>query len=228
MLALSRLGYAVVLLSPRLAFDATISLLRDTNCRFLFGDETVDFSTHDIEPGCEVQKFPILSRKLYDTAPSDPPALSFTNQPDDALQVAYIMHSAGSTGNYPKPIFQTHQACLANYSTGYGVRTLSTVPLYHTSGHASLFRTIFHGGTIYLPNASQPSTSMSLISMLEDVRPEVIFVVPYTLKLLAESQRGIRALKNVKLVSSAGGPCPDEIGNLLVENGVNLVSLYGA
>lgn len=83
-------------------------------------------------------------------------------------------------------------------------------------------------GTIYFFNANLPMTSDNVISTLKGNLPEVVFSVPYTLKLFAESQAGIDILKTAQVVSASGSACPDDIGNKLVANGVNLVTLFGA
>lgn len=47
------------------------------------------------------------------------------------------------------------------------------------------------------------------------------------LKLLGESEAGIRLLQSFKIVTYGGAACPDELGDRLVENGVKLVGHYG-
>jgi len=50
-------------------------------------------------------------------------------------------------------------------------------------------------------------------------KPEVVWTVPYVLKLLAEKRDGIEVLKQCKVVSCSGSRCPDELGDLLVSEG---------
>ncbi|PNP49986.1 hypothetical protein THARTR1_09317 [Trichoderma harzianum] len=57
---------------------------------------------------------------------------------------------------------------------------------------------------------------------------EIFYGVPYALKLLSETQKGISVLQELKVVMYGGSACPDDLGNLLVENGVNLIGHYGA
>lgn len=65
------------------------------------------------------------------------------------------------------------------------------------------------------------------MAALESVRPKVLFAVPYALKLLAESERTLKLLAECKAVSSSGSGCPDQLGNRLVEAGVNLFTFFG-
>ncbi|EFY94283.1 AMP-binding enzyme [Metarhizium robertsii] len=67
-----------------------------------------------------------------------------------------------------------------------------------------------------------------LIAILSQNQFEVFYSVPHALKLLSETPRKIEVLGAVKIVIYGGSACPDDLGNLLVENGVHLVSHYGA
>ena len=218
--------YTVLMLSPRLSIDAYVSLLEKCSCNLVAYAPEHSPLVERIRGTHNITAFEILSRSLYDCLESEAGDTTYYDESRVTSQVAYIMYSSGSTG-YPKPVFQTHQACIENFSRGHGLRAFSTVPLYHTNGHASFFRTLFNGGTLYLFNINLPLTSQTLILSLEKIQPEIMFGVPYVLKLLAESPKGIAALKAINVVSSAGSAIPDEIGDLLVEKGVNLVTLYG-
>lgn len=57
---------------------------------------------------------------------------------------------------------------------------------------------------------------------------EIFYGVPYALKLLSESDQGLSLLRNLKIVMYGGSAMPDELGNLLVSNGISLVGHYGA
>ncbi len=107
------------------------------------------------------------------------------------------------------------------------MRSLLTSPLFHSHGFYEVFRSIYSRKPIYLANYLLPLTRQSLLKMLEHVKPELFHCVPYVVKLLAESDAGIRALAKVDVVLFAGSSCPDDLGDLLVSRGVNLVANYG-
>ena len=71
-------------------------------------------------------------------------------------------------------------------------------------------------------NTSLPLTADHLIAVLEVLRPQAVHVVPYALGLMAEKQQGVNALTACKVVTAAGSRTPDELGNRLVREGVNL------
>ena len=226
MLALSRMGYGLLILSPRLSIEAYISLLEKTECRIVFFARTFSTLVEKIGRLRHIESHETISRPLYDHPEHESLDLEDNYHSSSNSKIAYILHSSGSTG-IPKPIFQTHQTCLATFSHGNKSRGVSALPLYHTFGHASFYRALFHRGTIYMYNANLPFTPDNLSSVLEYVQPEAMFGVPYLWKLLAESQRGIAALRDLKIVASGGSAIPDEIGNLLVQNNINLVTFFG-
>jgi hypothetical protein len=100
--------------------------------------------------------------------------------------------------------------------------------LFHSQGFYETFRSIYSGKPIYYCNYSLPLTKQNLIDMIDYVKPDLLHCVPYVLKLLAESPEGVRSLAKVALVLFGGSACPDDLGDRLVKNGVNLVANYGA
>lgn len=52
--------------------------------------------------------------------------------------------------------------------------------------------------------------------------------MPYALKLLAETEEGVRLLRRLEIVMYGGSACPDDLGDYLAGEGVNLVGHYGA
>lgn len=95
---------------------------------------------------------------------------------------------------------------------------------------ACFYRAIHSTKPISLFPSSIPLTTPNILSaLLSTPTPiEGFYVVPYVLKLLAESEEGVNLLKGMKLVTYGGAACPDELGDKLVkEHGVRLVEHYG-
>ena len=78
------------------------------------------------------------------------------------------------------------------------------------------------------PTASIPLTSANIIKLLSQVPDiEAFHGVPFAFKLLAETPEGVQVLKRLKQVMFGGSPCPDELGDFLVSEGIPLVGHYG-
>ncbi|KAJ5701277.1 hypothetical protein N7488_008825 [Penicillium malachiteum] len=227
LLGLCRLGYAVLLLSPRLPTEAAVSLLDCTECSTLVYMRDFEVVASRIQEQREVRVLRTPERDAFDSGLTT--GIDWRSEQVDGVgdRTAFIMHSSGSTG-LPKPIFQTHRACLENFENGNRSRSFLTAPLYHTFGFASVFRTITKGGLLYMYDHNLPLASNYLLEALEKLKPETFFGVPYALKLLAETQDGIDVLARCENVIVAGASCPDELGDRLVMNGVHLIVTFGA
>ncbi|KAK9454723.1 male sterility protein-domain-containing protein [Dipodascopsis uninucleata] len=108
------------------------------------------------------------------------------------------------------------------------MKSFITLPLYHNHGISSFFRAVYSGKEISFFNAKMPLTSSNLVASMSVVGPDLFYGVPYALKLLGESPEGVKCLKSCKLVLFGGSSCPQELGDRLVEAGVNLVGHYGS
>ncbi|KAL5334813.1 hypothetical protein BJX70DRAFT_391121 [Aspergillus crustosus] len=119
-----------------------------------------------------------------------------------------------TTALIPKYSFYS-QSCIANYRTSNSYRALLTLPLYHNHGLCTFFWSLFKAKPIAIYNASLPLT-------------ESFHGVPYVLKLLSEVSGGVEALAKCQQVLFGGSSCPDDLSDYLVDNGVRLISHYGA
>ena len=87
---------------------------------------------------------------------------------------------------------------------------------------------MYHRKTIFYPNPNLPFTCRGLTEAINEARPAVLSVVPYVLKLLAEEEVGVEALKSCDQVISAGSQCPDNLGDHLVSRGVMLATYFAS
>jgi thioester reductase-like protein len=225
LLGLLRLGYGVLLLSTRLAAPAYVRLMSMVSCSTLISTEAFKSVLNDIKAEKPLTCLSLLQRSDYIGVK----APSFKRQYNPAKEtdkIAVIIHSSGSTG-FPKPIHLRHAQCLATFTQNFGMRAFLASPLFHSQGFYEMFRTIYSKKPLYLCNYTIPHTRQGLTAQLQYLKPEIFNCVPYLLKLLCESEDGINELAKVKLVLYAGSGCPDDVGDLLVNKGVNLVQNYG-
>lgn len=227
MFALSRLGYTVLILSPRLPSYAYESLLDETRCNTLVISTDLNLAVDQIRQKRQLKWLSIICKNDFEMDRSTGrERLGERRKATLSENTAFIMHSSGSTG-LPKCIHLTHAACLHNFSMGYPLECFLTLPVYHMHAHSSLYRAIYQRKICFIYNASLPLTDTNLIHAIKAVRPKLLLTVPYCLKLLSESESGIEALRNCEMVSYAGSACPDELGDYLSDCGVRLVSTFG-
>ncbi|KAF2086300.1 putative NRPS-like enzyme [Saccharata proteae CBS 121410] len=231
MLALSKLGHTVLFMSTRIMHEAYASLLASTGSRHMVVDPTcskVASALQNDDPALKVVE--IAGAEIY----NQPMEETLDTQMDQALDadaeadnVAWIIHSSGSTG-LPKPIYQTHKAALKNYAGNMNMRGFITLPIYHNHGISCFFRAIHSKKTLHLYNASLPLAKQYLMDIIRSHDFEIFYGVPYVLGLLGETIEGIELLSGFKIVMFGGSACPDSLGHRLVEHGVNLVGHYGS
>ncbi|KAE8366965.1 hypothetical protein BDV27DRAFT_170377 [Aspergillus caelatus] len=232
LLAVAKLGHTGLLLSTRISIEAYVSLLERTNSRHIFIHESFKATAEELKqrlPDLQVEVIPVqesfdspIPEKAVDTN-----MVPWLDPVAESKHLAWIIHSSGSTG-LPKPIYQTQAAAVRNYSGHMNMSGFITLPLYHNHGISVLFRTIYSSKRLYLYNAELPLTRQHLLDIMQAHPLEIFYGVPYALKLLAETEEGIAALAQFRAVMFGGSACPDSLGNLLVENDVNLISHYGS
>lgn len=221
------MGFTVLFLSTRLPTEAYVSLLRETNCTTLVTAPRFTDSVTSIQGSYSAQNFRLPDQSTWARATSTSPFERQVELVNEEDTIAFIVHSSGSTG-LPKPIYQTHRQCLGNYAVGNGMRAFVTLPLFHNHGLSTMFRGIAAGKCTMIYNANLPLTNKNLVVAMSSASFESFHCVPYALKVLAETNDGVEQLAKATLVLFGGSSCPDELGDMLVERGVNLVSHYGA
>ncbi|PLB54581.1 acetyl-CoA synthetase-like protein [Aspergillus steynii IBT 23096] len=228
--ALSRLGHTVLALSLRIAPVAVVNLLKQTACStIVHGDTTQIRSTlQSLDADFPISTYTLPLRSEYDQ-PSRRPEERLVRHIDrekENTEIALIMHSSGSTG-LPKAVMLTHRALLTHPTQGSGLHNFNALPWYHLYGVSTSLQAMWMRRTAHLYNAAMPITSDALIQILEIVKPEAVHTVPYVLGLMAEKPRGVELLRRCQVVTGAGARTPDELGDRLVREGVNLGIVFG-
>jgi thioester reductase-like protein len=223
--ALGRLGFTVLLLSTRLSAEAIVSLLEKTNCR-----DMVYSAANQAKVESVAALHPLKSAALFADYRQGP-VTKVVIDLDPELETetsCNILHSSGSTG-FPKPIRNIHRSYIVNAANNFNMRGFITLPLFHNHGLSSFYRALYAGKTIYFYNPNLPLSARQLTAVFKHLGEEleIFYGVPYALKILA-TEEGLALLKRFKIVMFGGSACPDDLGELLVDSGVNLVSHYGA
>lgn len=226
--ALSRLRYTVMMLSPRLSGDACVSLLDTVGCdNIMYGKSVTIRSTM----GNILQQKLVTCRPMP-TAPKVRRKSSFWSRHrlqgsvTQRTRNALILHSSGSTGT-PKPLYLTHQALMTHPLRGPGLTSFNPLPWYHLHGLSTALQAMWMRKTAYMWNAALPLTPGFVNSALEAAQPESVAAVPYMLQILIGSPKAITILQRCKLVTYGGAPCPDELGDHLIKNGISFSGSFG-
>ncbi|KAK4705002.1 hypothetical protein P7C70_g1213, partial [Phenoliferia sp. Uapishka_3] len=243
-LALARMGLGTLFVSINNSPAAIAHLLSETRSTHLIlhpqYTKVAEEGIALLPPGLSCTIVPTADHAVYgpEARKRNPhatwtPALSWE---EESRTTAYFVHSSGS------------KALAANVQS-FNTSVFVTLPLYHYAGHSCFWRGMHLAKPVYLfPASDFPLTPTNVISLLKlcDPKPEAIFAVaflqlthsgitsvltileqvPHILKHMAESQEGIDELRSFSETYFAGSAMPDEIGDRLVAQGVNVVGLY--
>ncbi|RAL13887.1 putative NRPS-like enzyme [Aspergillus homomorphus CBS 101889] len=230
--ALSRLGYTVMMLSPRLSPSACVALLDTVGCDTILYGQTPNIRTTmgEILRLKLVACRPIVQRPSLEDDDVEEPAmlvLRRSRSPETQVnKIALILHSSGSTGD-PKPLYLSHKALMTHPMRGPGFTSFNSLPWFHLHGLSTALQAMYMRRTAYMWDASLPLTASTAVAALEAARPESVQGVPYLLQLLVDSSRGLQVLRRCDSVTYGGAPCPDELGDRLVAEGVKFGGSFG-
>ncbi len=177
----------------------------------------------------DIRMLPMLTREEFDkpnAAPQPPFVRDIPDRDAEHVQVALMAHSSGSTG-MPKPLLLSHRHLMNSMVSGTGLRAFNALPWYHVHGLITFLQAMWMRRPAHLFNPHLPLTAANVVAALRVVQPEICHCVPYVLSLIAEDPAGVELLKQCRFVTSAGAKTPDELGDRLIEAGVNLGVIYG-
>ncbi|KAF9690444.1 hypothetical protein EKO04_011571 [Ascochyta lentis] len=227
--ALQRMGLTSMFISPRLADQAFEHLLTATGCEVVVAAET---SMGTMERVCKTNGslaavIPLLDmRSLLALEPEDAPMVPVTV----VGKQEFIIHSGGTTG-LPKPVVLSPSAWLAQ-AADVAARmpradTLTTLPLFHSFGLATLLRCLVNGTTLAILNAKRPITASIIISSIEATFSTALVTVPYILKFFTEIPGGVERLASLTQVIAAGSAIPNDLAEVLLSKKTRIYHLYG-
>lgn len=178
----------------------------------------------------DLELHPIVQRDEYDNSKhAETPEfqLEGIDYAKEHHRRCLILHSSGSTG-LPKPIDYHHQKLLAVGVYAQDATAFISMPFSHALGMMSYMQAIYKRKTIYAMSGYVPQTHGTVTAAVKAANPDIMWTVPYVLKLLAEKPDGIDAIKNCRFVSSGGSKLPDELGDMLTEAGVHIAMQFGS
>ncbi|KZT08698.1 L-aminoadipate-semialdehyde dehydrogenase [Laetiporus sulphureus 93-53] len=236
-IALAKLGLSPLLLSVNNSVPAVAHLCKITqSTHLIYGSKFVNEAREAqkvlVEKGYNVKIVPDKRFPLWGpdgvVKASIKPFPAVLQPRDETDRVAVILHSSGSTG-FPKPVYVTHLAMIANVAGFVGKTGFSALPVFHGFGHYSVFRCYYSGVPFVLMPPYLPLTSTNICKVIKaiPVPCPLFFAVPYVIKLLGETEEGVNALAAFESITFSGAPVPDDLGDRLTAAGANLNAIYG-
>ena len=128
---LSRAGYTVLTLSPRLSYQAMVKLMQETQaqCLVYYPSPQLLPVVNQVKAAMAATTISMIPRQIYDSDNECGPTFERdVNVKEEKQRYAAIVHSSGSTG-LPKPIYCKHTRFTTPYAIGTGNRDLFTLPL---------------------------------------------------------------------------------------------------
>ncbi|KZT73346.1 L-aminoadipate-semialdehyde dehydrogenase [Daedalea quercina L-15889] len=236
-IALAKLGLTSLLISVNNSVPAIAHLCKITNSSHLIYGSKFVSEAHEAqnilaEQDIEIEivpdkRYPIWGPGGVDDVKIDPFTAVLSPQ-DERDRMCVILHSSGSTG-FPKPVYISHFSMIANIAGFVNKAGFSALPVFHGFGHYSVFRCYYAGVPFVLFPAHLPLTSTNICKVINaiPVPCPLCFAVPYVIKLLGETEEGVRALANFESITFAGAAVPDDLGDRLTAAGVNIKAIYG-
>ncbi|KAJ2995404.1 hypothetical protein NUW58_g1276 [Xylaria curta] len=233
-LALQRLGWRTLLMSPRLADQGFAHLIRQTKCKTVLvsGVSAEAMKRVRSNESFELDILAMLDLQRLEEVCQEPPNFNLPFQelrhPSQSPQL--IIHSSGTTG-LPKPVplnsgeWLLQNAALVERIPQYD--TLTTLPVFHSFGIGSLFRMLLSGRKLSIMSAERSITASSLLEALGLTKSKTLVTVPHVLKFCAEAEGGPERLAQLDSVVLAGSAVPQQLGDELVEKGVTISTIYG-
>ncbi|KAJ6538456.1 hypothetical protein DFH09DRAFT_1368847 [Mycena vulgaris] len=149
-------------------------------------------------------------------------------------RVIIIAHSSGST-SFPKVIPLTHKYLIRNSAprlADFSTRIQSThgSAMFRVVGFLSVIRAAYSGMTISLfpPSTNAViATPERLLASALATKSTTIVCPPMFLEHWVKDPSSIEKLRTFSRVSFGGGPLAQPVGDILDENGVSLMTVYG-
>ncbi|KAJ6599959.1 hypothetical protein DFH09DRAFT_970599 [Mycena vulgaris] len=238
-----RAGYQAFPISPRNSDVAVAHLLRSTSCAHVF--VSADAAMQKLA-GAAAEKISALGGELKIISM---PTFDELFEASDAFESlppmdkvgldepAIILHSSGSTA-FPKTITFTYRILMESGLIPYygqvdicgQVLSVHAVPMFHLMGVIQLPWTLFSGLTISVFPPAVPPVIPTPDRVFEGAiatKSTLMFCVPAFLESWARDPARLTALKRFRTVIFAGGPLQPAIGDMLVQNDVNIAHVYG-
>ncbi|KAF2669708.1 acetyl-CoA synthetase-like protein [Microthyrium microscopicum] len=250
-LACIRLDHPVLLIAPECSAAGIAQLCEDCGVKVLItddknaelGQDASNQRANGEKVGLSIVTMPFSEAEVSEIVRRE--TKSFLVSPIVASkETAYFHHTSGTSSGSPKPIPQSHHGAVGVLPVfdGESMATFTTTPLYH-GGPADIFRAWTSNALIWLfPSHKLPITpgnicrclaTSSAAAKTQRLPPICYFAtVPYILQMMSAQmsaeKTAVASMQRMSLVSVGGAALSRKVGDVLVREGVKLVSRFGS
>ena len=193
------------------------SVQAETRIKNIIVTSLEDFSPSESQEIRDIAGTYALRRLILDHKPEAP---TIDINPNEDL--AILAFTGGSTG-VPKGVMLTHFQRFTNIVQGLpwmmapiptyrgSASSMLAIPIFHAMGHYLMQSSIYWGLRIFL--IPDPRDTESIVSVMNEYRPFLLFMVPTQLLKLAQPEINIRRMP--VMVMSGSAPLPAEVARKL-------------
>ncbi|CAG8819703.1 21826_t:CDS:1, partial [Gigaspora margarita] len=234
-MALWKLGFTILFLSPKNSEPALIHLLKESKSHILIYDSQLSKISKNAQNELVSQHsqtlkiFQLPNSLKNENIDHSAPVLKLDKDPYE--KVIAIFHSSGST-SFPKLVPLTNRYFLLmepNYKADDIV--LTTSPLFHIFGAAVSIITIFCPGPVFvfpIVSGSVPLVN-EILHSLNQSKANVLYTLPATIEQIYKNRpEEIKTLLKLRSIGYGGAALSPQIGKQLVQSGVIIQSVYGS
>ncbi|CAG8763020.1 4751_t:CDS:1, partial [Racocetra persica] len=232
-MALWKLDFQILTLSPRNSEPALIYLLQEAKSRILIYDPQLSKISVNVQNEINSQRsqsfniFQLPKRLKDEKIDYFAPVLKLDENPYE--KIIAIFHSSGST-SFPKLVPLSNRYALKAAESNHTEVILSTPPLFHIYGFIVILKSILGSGSAHafpIVAGSIPLANEVLHS-LKQSNAKILYTLPTTLEQIYNNYSDeIKLLLNLKSIFYGGAALLPQVGEQLVKSGVKIRNAYG-
>ncbi|CAG8801759.1 22500_t:CDS:2 [Gigaspora margarita] len=238
-MALWKLGFITLLLSPRNSESNLVHLLQEAKSRILIYDSQFSKISKNVQNELNHQYSKELNTifqlpnnlEIENIDCSEPDLKSNVDDNVDSYEkIIAIFHSSGST-SFPKLVSVSSRYFLIMNSIDKSDDIiLSIFPLFHVFGFITVLRTILNPGSVYVFTIIAGSIPLAneVLNSLNQSKANVLYTIPSIVEQIHKNYPDeIKLLSKLRAVYSSGAALSN-VGEQLINSGVKIQTIYGS